>query len=248
MYKQALYNCAQMGIDPCEDRLRDRIPKRFPKLSLAGVTPGTLTNMLYSVATQPSGHHSSAEADTTVLETKTAHKLCTRVTRMLNSSEAEDQCTEDDVASSLRSLTALKHKPNSGSAVAFCDWYSQLLRQLQDESPPCGSLRLGIILAACVDLRLKLPASVHHQPDSTHPWGQQTPFKPCKSCCLYHRCMGFCCIRHRGLPDFRGNTASSRRGCLALVTHRSLKAVSGFGLVATRVCGTPHSWEMGCTA
>ncbi|KAL3162018.1 hypothetical protein ABBQ38_009089 [Trebouxia sp. C0009 RCD-2024] len=158
-YIQALYSCAQMGIDPCEGRLPGHILQRFPKLSLAKVTPRMLTNMLFSVAAYPAGHHSLAAANTTALETKTAHKLCTRLTRMLKSSESEDQCTEDDVASSLRSLTALKHQPNSNFTAAFCGWYAQLLKQLQHESPPRSSHRLSIILAACVDLRLKLPAS-----------------------------------------------------------------------------------------
>lgn len=157
-YIQALYSCAQLGINPCEGRLRRHILQRFPKLSLAKVTPRMLTNMLYSVAAPSAGHLSPA-ADAAALETKTAHKLCTRLTRMLKSSQSEDQCTEDDVASSLRSLTMLKHQPNSDFAAAFCGWYAQLLTQLQHVSPPRSSHRLGIILAACVDLRLKLPAS-----------------------------------------------------------------------------------------
>lgn len=158
-YTQTLYACTQMDIDPCKGRLREHILQRFPKLSLANATPRMLTNMLYAVAAQTSPL-SPAAADATALRTKAAHKLCTRLTRMLKSSKAEDQCTEDGMASSLCSLRTLKHKPTDDFTAAFADWYAQLLRQLQNVSPPQISCRLVTMLAACVDLRLKLPASL----------------------------------------------------------------------------------------
>ena len=163
-YIQALYSCTQMNIDPCEGRLREHVLQRFPKLSLAKTPSRLLTNMLYAVAARPAGLLSPAAAhptaNITALETKAAHKVCTRLTRMLSSSKSEDQCTEDDMASSLRSLRALKHKPKDEFAAAFSSWYAQLLGQLQNESPPQSSCRLPTILATCVDLRLKLPANI----------------------------------------------------------------------------------------
>ena len=171
-YIQTLYACTQLGIDQSEGRLREHILQRFPKLSLAKATPRVLTNMLFAVAARPAGPLSPAgprspagplspaAANATALRTKAANKLCTRLTRMLNSSKAQDQCTEDDVASSLCSLRTLKHKPTDDFAAAFASWFAQLLRHLQNESPPQISCRLVILLTACVDLRLRLPASL----------------------------------------------------------------------------------------
>lgn len=64
------------------------------------------------------------------------------------------------MASSLCSIRTLQHKPTDDFAAAFVSWYVQLLRQLQRESPPQISCCLVIILTACVDLRLQLPASL----------------------------------------------------------------------------------------
>ena len=156
-YIQTLYACTQLGIDPSEGRLREHILHRFPKLSLAKATPRVLTNMLFAVTAQPAGPLSPAAADATALRTKAAHKLCTRLTRMLKSNKAEDQCTQGDMASSLASLRTLKHKPTDDFACAFASWFAQRLRQLQNELPPQISYRLVILFTACADLRLKLP-------------------------------------------------------------------------------------------
>ena len=159
-YIHTLYACTQMDIDPCKGRLREHILQRFPKLSLAKVTPRILTNMLFAVAAHSAAPLSPAAANATALMTPAAHKLCTRLTRMLQSSKAKEHCTEDDMASSLCSLRTLNHKPTDDFAAAFASWYVQLLGQLQYESPPQTTCRLVTTLTACVDLRLRLPASL----------------------------------------------------------------------------------------
>ena len=161
-YIQALYACTQMGINPCNGHLREHILQRFPKLSLAQLKPRVLANMLYAVAERPwpSALTESAEARAAELESKAAHQVCTRLTRALSASEMADQCSEDDMASRLSSLRTMRHRPKDDFVPVFVSWYTQLLRQLQNQADPQASQRVLIILTACVALQLQLPASM----------------------------------------------------------------------------------------
>ena len=161
-YIQALYGCAQMEINPCNGQLREHILQRFPKLSLAQIKARMLANMLFAVAERPwpSVLSGSAEAAAADIDTKAAHKVCTRLTRVLSSSEMADQCSEDDMASSLSSLRILRHRPKDEFVPIFVSRYTQLLRQMQNQTDPQASQRILIILTACVALQLQLPASM----------------------------------------------------------------------------------------
>ena len=170
---QALYGCAQMEINPCDGRLCEHILQQIPKLSLAQIKPRMLANMLYAVAECPWPSELS-EAAAAALESKAAHKACTRLTRVLSSSEMTEQCSEDDMASSLSSLRTLKHRPKDEFSPVFVSWYAQLLRQMQNQAAP----------------------------HAAHTWyKKQAAPKGVKGCGSCKSSMGICCPGNPGLPD-----------------------------------------------
>ena len=148
-FANTLYSCSQLEINPRDGRLVEHILRRLPKLSLANFSGRNVANAMYGVAQLPADQHPASLID----------KLCNRMIRLMSSSEADQQPTEDDMASILRSLEMLQHQPKAAFTPALLTWYTQLLTQLQDQSPPKTAQRPKIILTACASLRLEIPPS-----------------------------------------------------------------------------------------
>lgn len=146
-FANTLYSCSQLEINPCDGRLVEYILRRLPKLSLANFSARNVANAMYGVAQLPAGQHPASIID----------KLCNRMIRLMSSSAADQQPTEDDLASILRSLEMLQHQPKAAFTPTLLTWYTQLLTQLQDQSPPKTGQRAKIILTACANLRLEIP-------------------------------------------------------------------------------------------
>ncbi len=146
-FASSLYSCAQMNINPCDGQLLEHILQRLPKLSLANFGARNVANTLFALTRVPILHHPAPVID----------KLCNRMIRLMSSSKEEERPTEDDAASFLRSLRTLQHKPKDEFAPALVSWYAHVLQGLQDQSEQKASQRVGIILKACVDLRLQIP-------------------------------------------------------------------------------------------
>ncbi len=148
-FANTLYSCAQLEINPCDGQLVEYIVRRLPKLSLAHFSARNVANAIFGVAQLPAGQHPASLID----------KLCNRMIRLMSSSEADQRPTEDDMASVLRSLEMLQHQPKAAFTPALLTWYTQLLTQLQDQSPPKTAQRAKIILTACANLRLEISPS-----------------------------------------------------------------------------------------
>jgi len=148
-FANTLYSCCQLEINPCDGQLVEYILRRLPKLSLANFSARNVANARFGVAQLPASQHPASLID----------KLCNRMIRLMSSSEADQQPTEDDMAIVLRSLEMLQHQPKAAFTPAFLTWYTQLLTQLQDQSPPTTAQRAKIILTACANLRLEIPPS-----------------------------------------------------------------------------------------
>ena len=148
-FANTLYSCSQLEINPCDGRLIKYISQRLRKLSLANFSPRSVANAMFGVAQLPAGRHPASLID----------KLCNRMIRLMSSSEADQQPTEDDMASVLHSLDMLQHQPKAAFTPALLIWHTQLLTQLQDQSPPKTAQRAKIILTACANLRLEIPPS-----------------------------------------------------------------------------------------
>ncbi len=148
-FANTLYSCSQLEINPCDGRLVQYILQRLPKLSLANFSARNVANAMFGVAQLPAGQHPASAVD----------KLCNRMIRLMSSSEPDQQPTEDDLASVLRSLEMLQHQPKAAFNPALLTWYTQLLTHLQNQSPPKTAQRAKIILTACANLRLEIPPS-----------------------------------------------------------------------------------------
>jgi len=148
-FANTLYSCCQLEINPCDGRLVEYILRRLPKLSLANFSARNVANAMFGVAQLPVSQHPASLID----------KLCNRMIRLMGSSEADQQPTEDDMASVLRSLEMLQHQPKAAFTPAFLTWYTQLPTQLQDQSLPKTAQRAKIILTACANLKPEIPPS-----------------------------------------------------------------------------------------
>lgn len=168
-FANTLYSCSLLKIHPCDGQLVKHILQRLPKLSLASFNARHVANALHGVAQLPTSDHPAAVID----------KLSNRLIRLMGSSQPDERPTEDDTASFLRSLRTLQHQPKPEFAAAFVTWYTQLLTELQNQSPPRPGQRTGIILTACANLRLDIPHSftpvvlphVYAVKDRSHPTG-----------------------------------------------------------------------------